>query len=126
MELAEQEIIKYNLEVAFAEDRVANVQEYLNSLTPPESGSFGEMKVFYGQKSATQTELANAQKKLQEQKNLLALAHQKFKEANIEYEKANYLERIEIDKVILEKRKAEEKELDEISTILYNNKKEGA
>jgi len=108
--------------VAFAQDRVEAVKNALNSLTPPTSGNFGDMRIFFSQKDSIRAELDNSLKKLNELEEMLKLAHKRFKEANMEFEKANYLERIEIDNIILGKKKAEEKELDEIATMLYNNR----
>ena len=47
--------------------------------------------------------------------------HEYFKMQNVEYEKANYLDGLEVKKILDKIRRQESKDLDEISVMLYAN-----
>ncbi|WP_297814257.1 flagellar export protein FliJ [uncultured Helicobacter sp.] len=99
------------------------VQEFA-TLQEPKSGIYQDFLTFaYHKEEFRQT----IDFKVQE---LAQLKHQKqklqedFKLQNIEFEKAKYLEGLEIKKMVEKAKKQEMRDLDEISVMLYANHKE--
>ena len=95
----------------------------LATLEEPKSGIYQAFLTFIYHKEEYH---ANIDFKMQE---LAALKQEKkrleedFKLQNIEYEKAKYLEDLERKKILHKTRIQENKELDEVSVMLYANKK---
>jgi len=121
VEKIERNIQKINASINNLKVKIDNLEDTLFSLTTPKEGNFSLFSQIKTQQNLLRDEIKNLKNQivvLDNRKNELMAG---LKKANIEYEKIKYLENLEIQKIIKEKRLKEIKEMDEIAILLRNN-----
>jgi len=120
VEKIERNIQKINVSINNLKVKINNLDNALFSLSTPKEGSFSIFSQIKIQQNLLRDEIKNLKNQiviLENRKNELM---NELKKANIEYEKIKYLENLEIQKKIKEKRVKESKEMDEIAILLRN------
>ncbi|MCH5322943.1 MAG: flagellar FliJ family protein [Helicobacter sp.] len=124
MDKVEQSLRKNAQEIFFKHEEVAALIKELSSLQEPKEGVYQNFLNFAHQKEDYRrmidektTEIARLKKERQQLQEL-------FKIRNIEYEKAKYLNNLELKKMLEDAKRKENKNMDEISVMLYANAKE--
>ena len=99
---------------------IEDILQEIASLKTPTSGSFGEMNVAFmslsqlsNQKKSKEFEVTQIEQRIRDIQEL-------YKEANIEFEKIQYLEDEEHKKVLEALKVQENKDMDEIANLLYS------
>ena len=115
-------IIKSNIKKIKAE--IEGIYSSISTLTIPEQGEYKEVNAFRERRR-----LLNAQKERLaydlEANNLnLKNKQQEYKKAKLEYEKIKHLQEQEIAKKLIKIKKDEQKELDEVSNMLFKKRSE--
>jgi len=119
VEKIERNIQKINSSIQTLQNKINSLNNELSSFSFPKEGDFRQFQ----QVKLMQESLINEIKNFENQ--IMILENRKnemneLKKANIEYEKIKYLENLEIQKIIKEKRLKESKEMDEIAILLRN------
>ena len=124
MDKVEQSLRKNAQEIFFKHEEVATLIKELSSLQEPKEGVYQNFLNFAHQKEDYRrmidektAEIARLKKERQQLQEL-------FKIRNIEYEKAKYLNNLELKKMLEDAKRKENKNMDEISVMLYANAKE--
>lgn len=124
MDKVEQSLRKNAQEIFFKHEEVAALIKELSSLQEPKEGVYQNFLNFAHQKEDYRrmidektAEIARLKKERQQLQEL-------FKIRNIEYEKAKYLNNLELKKMLEDAKRKENKNMDEISVMLYANAKE--
>ncbi|PZT47971.1 hypothetical protein B6S12_06170 [Helicobacter valdiviensis] len=99
----------------------ALVREFA-TLQEPRSGIYQEFLTFCHHKEEYRNYIDDKMRELAFLKQDRKKLQEAFKLANIEYEKAKYLDELEIKKMLETAKRLEGKNLDEISVMLYANK----
>jgi hypothetical protein len=111
-----------NALIVAQQDLIDKAKQSILSLTKPKSGNFKEFinnqDIMIVQKIDQNLKLTRKIELEDEKKWIL----NKLKETNIELEKIKYLHNLEINKKQKEIKQKEDNLMNEISTILYNNK----
>ena len=122
LERLESKILEVNKFMKIQVEKIEKINKEIISTYPPKNGtmfelkSFNEMMIFRKiDKNRENIKLLE----LDEEKNSL---QEELKSAHIELEKVKFLESTEIQKILKQRAKQEAKDMDEISTILYNQK----
>lgn len=109
----------FNYEIMQVQARLEVIVHEIRTLEIPSQGSYGEflmMQAIKGEQMARleleQLSLASLQQKKREVEENMRLAR-------IEYEKAKYLDRVEIQKVLATRAREEAREMDEIAGLLF-------
>jgi len=119
----ESELFIIKSEIKKISRGIKETYQIISSLVIPQNGTIKEFNVF-----TQRRKVLNAQKDRQKNdlhtKNIeLSYKHQEYKKAKLEYEKIKYLEEQEISKKLKKLKKDEQKELDEISNLLFKRNK---
>ncbi len=101
----------------------ALVREFA-TLEEPKSGVYQAFLTFVHHKNEYRQTIDSKMGELALLKKQKQDLQEHFKVQNIEYEKAKYLDGLEIKKVLEKLKKQETKDLDEISVMLYANNRE--
>ena len=124
MDKVEQSLRKNAQEIFFKHEEVATLIKELSSMQEPKEGLYQNFLTFAHQKENYRrmidektAEIARLKKERQQLQEL-------FKIRNIEYEKAKYLNNLELKKMLEDAKRKENKNMDEISVMLYANAKE--
>ena len=122
-EAIEKELLKSQNRQKMLTHKIASLYEEIISIKMPQNGTVSLLSLVGEQKK-----ILNRDKKHYEHELLLAtVATQKlqeeYKKAHIEYEKIKYLEEQELQALIDKMKLQEQLYLDEISTMLFANKK---
>jgi len=119
----EIELTNINAQINQTINDIEIVNQNLAELSPPRSGSFAELKSYQELFTAHIFSIDELKSKLESQnmkKNQIKL---KLKEAYLEYEKIKHLDDLEKNRILAEIKRKEEEELNEISVMLFNNKR---
>jgi flagellar export protein FliJ len=119
----ESELFILKSEIKKINRQIDETYEAISSLVIPQNGTIKELNVF-----AQRRQVLNAQKDRQKKvlntKNMeLGYKQQSYKKAKLEYEKIKYLEEQELNEKLKKLKKDEQKELDEISNLLFKRDK---
>lgn len=101
----------------------ALVREFA-TLEEPKSGVYQAFLTFVHHKNEYRQTIDSKMGELALLKKQKQDLQEHFKAQNIEYEKAKYLDGLEVKKILEKLKKQESKDLDEISVMLYANNKE--
>ncbi|MBD5165008.1 flagellar export protein FliJ [Helicobacter sp.] len=101
----------------------ALVREFA-TLQEPKSGIYQAFLTFTHHKDEFRQTIDFKMQELSQLKHKKQELQEYFRVQNIEFEKAKYLDGLEIKKMIEQAKKQETKDLDEISVMLYANHKE--
>jgi len=120
VEKVERNIQKINSSIQMLQNKINSLNNELLSFSFPKEGDFRKFQ----QVKLMQENLINKIKNFENQIGILENRKnelmKELKKANIEYEKIKYLENLEIQKMIKEKRLKENREMDEIAILLRN------
>ncbi len=110
-------ILKSNIKKIKAE--IADIYSSISTLAIPKQGEYKEVNVFRERRR-----LLNAQKErllydLEANNSNLKKKQLEYKKAKLEYEKIKHLEEQEIAKKLIKIKRDEQKELDEVSNMLF-------
>jgi len=119
----ESELFILKSEIKKINRQIDETYEAISSLVIPQNGTIKELNIF-----AQRRQVLNAQKDRQKKvlntKNMeLGYKQQSYKKAKLEYEKIKYLEEQELNEKLKKLKKDEQKELDEISNLLFKRDK---
>lgn len=118
----EQMLQKNAQEIVLKQEEIDALVREFASLQEPKSGFYQAFLTFVEHKNYYRTMIDEKAYELALLKQKRGELQELFKEKNIEFEKAKYLENLEIKKVLEKVKKQEAKDLDEISVMLYNQK----
>ena len=120
----ESSLAKARSEVNKAKQELELIIDQIKDLKVPQKGSISLLQLSH-------ESLQSLQEQKRQKELFLSLCKQRvqevlveYKEANIEYEKMTHLHDVEIAKKLKHIKLLEQKELDEMSVVLYNLKKE--
>jgi hypothetical protein len=102
--------------------KLDEIKKEINSQQKPTSGSIGLLKMAYFSINSLNRQKDSIIKSIEDIENEILYLQKEYKIANIEYEKINYLDAQEIEKIKKEKLEQERKDMDEISNVLFVNK----
>lgn len=118
----EQKVIIKNYEIAQTREKIETLYRGISQIETPKDGTFQEMLSLYEIKKSYTYEIGVSKDNLSKQEQQKKQLEKSLKEMIIEYEKAKHLEDVEIQRIIKERNRLEAERLNEIATILYNNK----
>ena len=118
----EQMLQKNAQEIVLKQEEIDALVREFASLQEPKSGFYQAFLTFVEHKNYYRAMIDEKAYELALLKQKRGELQELFKEKNIEFEKAKYLENLEIKKVLEKVKKQEAKDLDEISVMLYNQK----
>lgn len=120
-EKIEHNIIKILSAIKTIEVKISDTLQDIANVKKPKNGTFAEMNIatekfhrLSGYKSELEAQRDSLENKLQELQKV-------YKQAMVEYEKIKHLEEKELEEAMKILKTKEQKELDEISTMLYAN-----
>ena len=122
-EAIEKELLKSQNKQKMLTHKIASLYEEIVSIKMPQNGTVSLLALVGEQKKI----LNRDKKEYEHELHLAAVATQKlqgeYQKAHIEYEKIKYLEEQELQALINKIKQQEQLDLDEISTMLFANKK---
>ena len=118
----EQALQKNAQEIVLKQEEIDALVREFATLQEPKSGIYQAFLTFAEHKRYYRTSIDEKAYELALLKQKRGELQELFRQKNIEYEKAKYLENLEIKKVLEKIKKQEAKDLDEISVMLYNQK----
>jgi len=121
VEKIERNIQKINASINNLKVKMNNLENALFSLSTPKEGNFSIFSQIKTQQNLIREEIETLKNQIIILKNRKNELMKELKKANVEYEKIKYLENLEIQKMIKEKRLKENREMDEIAILLRNN-----
>ncbi|MEA3374100.1 MAG: flagellar export protein FliJ [Campylobacterota bacterium] len=126
MDRCERDLQKANQAVHNAQSALDDAYRELDNAQTPESGSMTQFKNSRMLITAQREIIKEKQEWLAFALKQVESAKQALKTAMIDYEKFKYLEAEQIKKVLLEQRRKEQRELDEIAVLTFDNVKGSA
>ena len=117
----ENDLIKVNSAIQLINEKINELQIKFNSFSLPDKGSFKEIYQIKSVQSALRGEIENYKNQLNMLNKRKELIFQKYKDANIEYEKMKYLQTMEIKKQLKKQKQKENIQMDEIAIMLRDN-----
>jgi len=121
IEKIERDIQKINASINNLKVKMNNLENALFSLSTPKEGSFSLFSQIKTQQNLLRDEIKNLNNQIVILENRRNELMEELKKANIEYEKIKYLENLEIQKMVKEKRLKESRDMDEIAILLRND-----
>ncbi|NOX15917.1 MAG: FliJ family protein [Epsilonproteobacteria bacterium] len=115
----ESELFLLKSAIRQIEEKIKSIYTDVDKLEIPKSGDVSLLFIFQEQRKVLNKQKNRLSKKLHTKNLELANKHEEYKKARIEFEKIKYLEEQEIAKKIEKLKKEEQKNLDEISNMLY-------
>jgi len=115
----ENELFVLKSNIRAIEKKIKDIYANIDRLNIPENGEVRDLMIFQEQRKLLNNQKDRDQRELNTKNLELANKYQEYKKAKMEYEKIKYLEEQEISKKIKKLKKEEQKDLDEISNILY-------
>ncbi|MFP4486361.1 MAG: flagellar export protein FliJ [Campylobacterales bacterium] len=120
----EVQIAQIRLSIQAQELEVETKRAELSAVVTPSKGNVAILQEYSAAKKVMAMHINHLLNQLEETKKELHSTQLKYKLAMMEYEKSKHLRDTEIQKTILEMKKREQKDIDEIASQLFNNKKE--
>jgi len=121
VEKIERNIQKINASINNLKVKINNLENVLFSLSTPKEGNFSIFSQIKTQQNLLRDEIKNFNNQIVVLENRRNELMEELKKANIEYEKIKYLENLEIQKMVKEKRLKESRDMDEIAILLRND-----
>lgn len=118
----EIEIAKCNNFISQKQAELCNIQADLLNLDVPKKGNYWDFRQMSESKKMFLIEIDEIQSEISNLKNHLKNLKDFYKVLSIEYEKIKYLQENEIKKQIQDLKRIENKNFDEIGTMLFNLK----
>jgi flagellar export protein FliJ len=120
----EAEIAQVRISIKNQELEIDRKQSELSTVVIPKEGSIAILQEYSAAKKVMNLQIKQLVQRLEETKKELNSVQLKYKLAMMEYEKSKHLRDTEMQKTIMEMKKQEQKDIDEIASQLFNNKKE--
>lgn len=117
----ERAISANNRNIQLTEEAILGFTEEMLSLQTPEKGGFNQLLQFQDMKRVYTQQIRQKQLDLKQLHKYAKTLQKMLKEVSIEFEKAKHLDDVEREKIIKEREKLEEAEMNEISIMLHNN-----
>lgn len=95
----------------------------LNLVTTPKEGSISILQSYLAAKKVMSLQIKELLERVESIKKELNSVQLKYKLAMMEYEKSKHLKDSEIQRAIVEMKQKEQKDIDEVASQLFNNKK---
>lgn len=108
-----------------ARQNIESTRKNLLNVKLPAQGNFQKIQQHSAIKKAFQLELQQNRNHLANLEKSYASLQGELKSAHIEHEKAKHLEEIEVRRLLAQKKRLDEIEMDEMGMLLYN-RQEGA
>ncbi len=115
----ENELFVLKSNVRAIEKKIKDIYTDIDQLNIPANGEARVLMLFQEQRKLLNNQKSRDQRELNVKNLELANKYQEYKKAKMEFEKIKYLEEQEIIKKIEKLKKQEQKDLDEISNMLY-------
>lgn len=122
LERLESNILQVNKFMKIQEEKIEKINQEIISAYPPKNGTMFELKSFNNMMIFRKSDKNREYLKLLELEEQKASLQEELKNAHIELEKVKFLESTEIQKIFKQRARQEAKDMDEISTVLYNQK----
>lgn len=121
VEEVERAIFNNNHMIEQSRQNMLSLQDEMNGMEIPSEGNFASLVQFQEIKRAYAVQIHQKQAELAQLENYALTLKKYYKEMSIEFEKARHLDDVERQKMIKERIRQEENELNEISIMLHNN-----
>jgi len=118
VEKIERSIQKINSSIQMLQNKINSLNNELSSFSFPKEGDFRQFQQVKLMQENLINEIKNFENQIKILENRKNELMEELKKANIEYEKIKYLENLEIQKMIKEKRLKESRDMDEIAILL--------
>ena len=115
----ENELFVLKSNIRAIEKKIKDIYTDIDQLNIPANGEARVLMLFQEQRKLLNNQKSRDQRELNVKNLELANKYQEYKKAKMEFEKIKYLEEQEIIKKIEKLKKQEQKDLDEISNMLY-------
>lgn len=119
LDKAEQQLVRANTEITLSDAALVNAYAELSSLPSPQNGAIGELFQAQMVAQAQHREIETCRLRIERARMNQHSAREAFRSARIEFEKFNYLELQEVEKMMKKMKYEEAKMLDEIGTMTY-------
>lgn len=103
--------------------KIASIYEEIVSIKLPQNGAVSLLTMVGEQKRVLNRDKKQSEYELQMAKSHTQKLQDEYKRAHIEYEKIKYLEEQELQALMNKIKQQEQLDLDEVSTMLFANKK---
>ena len=118
----EQKIQKVRFGIAKNKERIKEIEEDILNIEYPISGYFSVLQQYNLAMNNMKSEIYNLENQIEQANNIIAQLQEELKLANLEFEKFKFLNDEVLEKEAKRLKKLEENRLDEIATILFNQK----
>ena len=118
----ETEVAQCNMRIAKKKQDIERLTLELNDVKIPHSGQISMIAAISNGKHVMVQNIKDEEQNLSALKNVLKSLKAKYKELFIELEKAKHLKSTELQRMIKELKRKEQKDLDEVATMLFGNK----
>jgi chromosome segregation ATPase len=115
----ENELFILKTNIRQIEKKIKNIYTDIDTLDIPKNGEARVLALFQERRKLLNNQKSRYQLNLNAKNLELANKYQEYKKAKLEYEKIKYLNEQEISKKVKKMKKEEQKNLDEISNMLY-------
>lgn len=121
MQECERTIMQNENKIANKQMQIESIADEIVELKAPQYGTFYAFIAYNEVKQILFNRLSVAQNELEELLTHKAFLQTQYKQYHIEYEKMAFLDKREQEEILKAIKNREEKETDEIATLLYNN-----
>ena len=118
----EQKIQKVRFGIAKNKERIQEIEEDILNIEYPISGYFSVLQQYNLAMNNMKSDIYNLENQIEPANNIIAQLQEELKLANLEFEKFKFLNDEVLEKEAKRLKKLEENRLDEIATILFNQK----
>jgi flagellar biosynthesis chaperone FliJ len=118
----EQKIQKVRFGIAKNQERIKEIEEDILNIEYPISGYFSVLQQYNLAMNNMKSDIYNLENQIEQANNIIAQLQEELKLANLEFEKFKFLNDEVLEKEAKRLKKLEENRLDEIATILFNQK----
>ena len=119
----EQKIQKVRFGIAKNQERIKEIEEDILNIEYPISGYFSVLQQYNLAMNNMKSDIYNLENQIEQANNIIAQLQEELKLANLEFEKFKFLNDEVLEKEAKRLNKLEENRLDEIATILFNQKR---
>ena len=118
----EQKIQKVRFGIAKNKERIQEIEEDILNIEYPISGYFSVLQQYNLAMNNMKSDIYNLENQIEQANNIIAQLQEELKLANLEFEKFKFLNDEVLEKEAKRLKKLEENRLDEVATILFNQK----
>ena len=118
----EQKIQKVRFGIAKNQERIKEIEEDILNIEYPISGYFSVLQQYNLAMNNMKSDIYNLENQIEQANNIIAQLQEELKLANLEFEKFKFLNDEVLEKEAKRLKKLEENRLDEVATILFNQK----